>query len=118
MSTASPKFTQIQEMKMLLEPKFDCPSRAADYGFFAHERNEPKVVTGQVLADAIMSGIAPEGAPFREWVPKLTEGWRFQPIGNDDTIRMFKAWLSAKDPLAVRDAMGVLDEVAYELYGG
>lgn len=103
---------------MLLEPKFDDPSRTADYGFFANERNEPKVVTGQHLADAIMSGIAPEGAPFRDWVPLLVEGWRHQPIDNDCTIRMFKAWLSAKDPLAVRDAMDILDDVAYENYGG
>lgn len=102
---------------MIREPNFDDPSRTADYGFFAHERNEPKVVTGQDLADAIMSGIAPEGAPFREWVPLLEEGCRYQPIDNDSTIRTFKARLSAKDPLAVRDAMDILNDVAHENYG-
>lgn len=102
---------------MLLEPKFDCPSRTADYGFFANERMEPVTLTGSDLADAIMSGTAPEGAPFREWVPKLTEGWRFQPIGNDGTIRMFKAWLSADDARAVGDAMDILNDVAFENYG-
>lgn len=100
------------------EPNFDDPSRTADYGFFAHERNEPKVVTGQDLADAIMSGIAPEGAPFRDWVPLLVEGWSYQPIDNDGTIRMFKAWLSADDARAVGDAMDILNDVAYENYGG
>lgn len=102
---------------MLLEPKFDDPSRTADYGYFASERNEPEAVTGDVLADAIMSGIAPEGAPFREWVPLLIEGWRFQPIDNDDTIRMFRAWLSADDPRTVSDAMDILNDVAFENYG-
>ena len=102
---------------MIREPNFDCPSRTADYGFFAHERNEPKVVTGQDLADAIMSGIAPECAPFRDWVPLLVEGWPYQPIDNDGTIRMFKAWLSADDARAADDAMDILNDVAYENYG-
>lgn len=56
------------------EPKFDDPSRTACYGFFAHERLAAPVITGDDLANAIESGVAPRYAPFREWAPQLLVG--------------------------------------------
>lgn len=103
---------------MYPEPRFDDPSRTADYGFFANERLKPVATTGKCLANAILTGVEPIGAPFSEWVPKLVEGWRFQPIDNGDTILIFKSMLSVDDPCVVRHAMDILNDVAYENYGG
>lgn len=77
----------------------------------------PLVLTGSDLADAIQSGVQISGAPFDDWVPKLVEDWRFQPIDNDDTIRIFRSMLSVDDLCVVRHAMDILNDVAFENYG-
>lgn len=77
----------------------------------------PLVLTGTDLAGAIQSNVAPSGAPFSDWVPKLIEGWRFQPVDNDDTIRIFKAWLGVEDPCVVSCVMDILRDVAFDNYG-
>lgn len=101
---------------MLLEPKFDDPSRTSDYGFYAHERNEPAVITGDDMAYAIMTGM-PIAVPFDEWVPKLVEGWIFAPSTNEGVIRLFNDWLRSDNPLSVSDAMDALNDVAFRDYG-
>lgn len=100
---------------MRYEPKFDCPSRTADYGFFANERMEPVTLTGSDLADAINTDTAPDGAPFNEWLPKLNEGNRFD-YGANEIKRQF--WLMLNDKELNLVAMDALNHVAYELYGG
>lgn len=99
---------------MLLEPKFDDPARVADYGFFANERLEPVVLTGSDLADAIESGVAPDGAPFSDWIHKPFEGCRFT-FGPEEARIMLKAWLLNGD--AYSGVMDILNDVAYENYG-
>lgn len=99
---------------MLREPKFDDPSRTADYGYFANEALEPVVLTGSNLADAIISGVAPDGAPFSDWVHKPFEGCRFT-FGPEEARIMLKAWLLDGD--ACSAAMDILNDVAFENYG-
>ena len=99
---------------MRYEPRFDDPSRTADYGFFPRERIKPPKVTGDDLADAIRSGSAPEGAPFRDWVPALFEGWRFD-VHIEEARQIFKAMLNNDGTYTV--AMDVLSDVAFEKYG-
>lgn len=99
---------------MLLELKFDDPSRTADYGYFASERGKPLVLTGSDLADAIQTGVEPIGAPFKEWLPKLTEGWRFE-LGLVEIRATFQAMLD--DERVNTAAMDILNDVAHENYG-
>lgn len=101
---------------MLLEPKFDDPSRTADYGYFANERNEPAVITGDDMAYAIMTGM-PIDVPMNEWLPKLVEGWIFAPSTDEGVIRLFNDWLRSENPLSVSDAMDILNDVAFRDYG-
>lgn len=96
------------------EPNFDDPSRTADYGFFASEGMGPVVITGDDMAYAITTGI-PISAPMSEWLPKLTEGWIYE-LSPADTRAVFKAMLAGNDTYQI--AMDILNDVAYENYGG
>lgn len=98
---------------MLLEPKFDDPSRTADYGFFAGEALEPAVITGDDMAYSIITGL-PIGVPMSEWLPKLVEGWIFEltPVQIQAT---FKAMLTGAETNGV--AMDILNDVAFRDYG-
>lgn len=100
---------------MLQAPRFDDPARVADYGYFPHERNKPLILTGSDLANAIQANTAPAGAPFNEWLPKLTEGWRFE-LGLVEIRATFQAML--EDERTTTAAMDILNDVAFENYGG
>lgn len=99
------------------QARFDDPSRTADYGFFAHERTEPTILTGDDLANAILTSIAPEGAPFSEWVPLIFEGWLHEPPSIKDGLRDFRVWLVCDVPETVGGAMDLLNDIAFDKYG-
>lgn len=99
---------------MYPEPRFDDPSRTADYGHFSWEREPAPKITKDTLADAIETGIEPIGAPFREWVSALFEGWRFD-VHIEEARQIFKAMLNNDETYTL--AMDVLSDVAFEKYG-
>lgn len=99
---------------MYPEPRFDDPSRTADYGHFSWERKPTPKITKDTLADAIETGVEPLGAPFREWIPALFEGWRFD-LTTDEARLTFKAMLNNDDTYSL--AMDVLSDIAFEKYG-
>ena len=96
---------------MLLQ---DDPTRTADYGYFPWERVAAPKITKDTLADAIETGIEPEGAPFREWIPLLFEGWRFD-VHIEEARQIFKAMLNNDETYTL--AMDILSDVAFEKYG-
>lgn len=99
---------------MYPEPRFDDPSRTADYGYFRWEREPAPKITKDTLADAIETGIEPLGAPFREWVSALFEGWRFD-VDMNEARQIFKAMLNNDETYTL--AMDILSDVAFEKYG-
>lgn len=102
---------------MRYEPRFDDPSRTADYGHFPRERIKSPKITGDDLADAIRSGSAPDGAPFRDWVPQVFEGWIYKPMDLSDCMKHLRAWLASSDDRYIGDVMDILSDIAHDLYG-
>lgn len=85
---------------------------------FRPSRINPPKITAQMLAEAILSHQAPCGAPFHEWVPRLFEGWVHEPLTLEDQLRDFGVWLRSDQPKTVQGAIGILSDVAHDLYGG
>lgn len=96
---------------MRYEPKFDDPSRTADYGYFPRERIKPPKITGDDLADAILNEREPTGAPFREWVPIVFQG----QFDTADTITTLKAMLDSEGAHSI--ATDILNDIAHDNYG-
>lgn len=108
------KILTSKETSMRYEPRFDDPSRTADFGYFSWERKPEPVITKNTLAEAAETGIEAAGAPFHEWLPLVFEGWRFD-LNIDEARLTLKAMLNNNDTYNI--AMDILSDIAFEKYG-
>lgn len=96
---------------MFYEPQFDDPSRTADHGYFPRERIQPPKITGDDLADAILSGRELSCAPFREWAQQAFGGH----LDISDSVEILKAMLQSEGAHDI--AMDILNDIAHDNYG-